>query len=555
MYPRRLIAVAPVAALILAACQKPTATVVGSSTDAPLFDGMGSHHRAVTTRSPITQRYFDQGLVWAYAFNHDEAIRSFGAAAKNDPQCAMAYWGIALCNGPHINFPIMLPERSQAAWDALQQAQARKALATPVERELIEALSKRYANPEPADRRGLDEAYAAAMEVVWKKYPNDPDVGSLYAESLMDLQPWDLWTKQGQPKGRTVEIVGVLEEVLRTSPNHPGANHLYIHAVEAGPTPEKGIASAERLRNMVPAAGHLMHMPSHIDVQVGEWAKASDQNVAAAAADRRYREISPRQGFYRVYMAHNDHFLAFSAMMEGRSATALEAARRMVAGVPEDYARKDSTLVDPYMMVVLDVLKRFGLWDDVLEEPDPPAYLPITTAYWHYARGVAFAAKGQLDAARREQAEFRAATAKIPPDAMMAINKAHQVLAIADKVLAAEIALRDGHADQAIALLREGVQFEDQLMYMEPPEWIQPARHTLGAVLLSEGRVGDAEVVYREDLAIWPENGWSLYGLASCLDQAGKKSDAADVWTRFDKVWQRSDVKIGSSCACVGGRS
>ncbi len=553
MYLRRLIATAPVAALILAACQKPTTTVVGSSTDPPLFDGMGSHHRTVTTRSPMTQRYFDQGLVWAYAFNHDEAIRSFGAAAKNDPECAMAYWGIALCNGPHINFPIMPPERSQAAWDALRKAM--KAHASPVERDLIDALSKRYANPEPADRRGLDEAYAAAMAEVWKRYPNDADVGTLYAESLMDLQPWDLWTKSGQPKGRTVEIVGVLEDVLRIAPNHPGANHLYIHAVEAGPTPEKGIASADRMRNMVPAAGHLMHMPTHIDVQVGSWAKASDQNVLATAADQRYRAISPRQGFYRVYMAHNEHFLAFAAMMEGRSATALKAARDMVSGVPEDYARSDSALVDPYMMVVLDVYKRFGRWDELLKEPKPPAYLPITTAYWHYARGVAFAAKGQLDAARREQAEFRAATAKIPKDAMMAINKAHHVFAIADKVLAGEIALREGKADQAIALLREGVKLEDDLMYMEPPEWIQPVRHTLGAVLLSEGRVGDAEVVYREDLVVWPENGWSLYGLASCLDQSGKKSEAAGVWKRFEKVWQRGDVKIGSSCACVGGQS
>ncbi len=555
MYLRRLIASAPVAALILAACQKPTATVVGSSTDAPLFDGMGSHHRTVTTRSPMTQRYFDQGLVWAYAFNHDEAIRSFGAAAKHDPDCAMAYWGIALCNGPHINFPMMPPERSKAAWDALQKARARAGQASVAERDLIEALSKRYANPAPVDRRGLDEAYAAAMEVVWKKYPSDADVGALYAEALMDLQPWDMWTKQGQPKGRTVEIVGVLEEVLRVSPNHPGANHLYIHAVEAGPTPEKGIASADRLRNMVPAAGHLMHMPTHIDVQVGSWAKASDQNVLAAAADRRYREISPRQGFYRVYMAHNDHFLTFSAMMEGRSATALRAARDMVSGVPEDYARSDSMLVDPYMMIVLDVHKRFGRWDDLLKEPKPPAYLPITTAYWHYARGVAFAAKGQLDAARREQAEFRAATEKIPPDAMMAINKAHQVLAIADKVLAAEIALREGHADQAIALLREGVKIEDQLMYMEPPEWIQPVRHTLGAVLLSEGRAAEAETVYREDLVIWPENGWSLFGLAASLEETGKTADAASVRKRFEKVWERSDVKINSTCACVRSES
>ncbi len=520
---------------------------------APRFEGLGAHTRAVSTRSPEAQHYFDQGLVWAYAFNHDEAIRSFRTAAQHDPELAMAWWGVALCNGPHINFPAMEPAQSRDAWEALQAAQQHAGSASPVEQELIAALAARYSNPAPADRRPLDEAYAAAMKQVWQRHPDDADIGTLYAESLMDLQPWDLWTKDGQPKGNTPEILAVLDRALALDPDNPGANHLYIHALEASPHPERANVAADRLRRGVPISGHLVHMPSHIDVQCGRWALAADQNEQAIESHRRYREISPRQNFYRVYMAHNHHFLAFAAMMEGRSAVAEQAAREMVAGVPRQFIEEHGPWIDPLMSVVLDTLKRFGRWDEVLKEPRPPRELPITTAMWYFTRGVAFAAKGDVPAAEREQREFREAVRAVPADAMMAINPAHHVLSIADHMLAGEIAYARGELDASVAELKRAIALEDDLKYMEPPEWIQPVRHTLGAVLVSAGRYEEAERVYREDLAHWPENGWSLHGLARCLEAQGKAADAAQVAARFAATWARADVQIESSCLCVPG--
>ncbi len=534
--------------LLIAGC---AASGRSNPSGAQLFEGMGSHSRVITTTSPEAQRYFDQGLIWSFAFNHDEAIRSFREAARLDPDCAMAWWGVALCNGPHINNPTMPPERSRDAWVALQRAQERVANANAAEKALIEALAKRYADPPPTDRRALDEAYAAAMRRVWQAHRDDPDIGTLFAESLMDLQPWDLWTPDGQPKGVAPEVLTVLEGVLAKAPEHPGACHLYIHAMEAGPHPEKADAAAEQLRTAVPIAGHLVHMPAHIDVQVGRWAQAADQNRAAIKADRRYRALSPHQGFYNVYMAHNHHFLAFASMMEGRSKEAIKAARSMIAGVPDDFLKEQPALIDPYMMIELDVLKRFGRWDDVLKQPRPAPTLPITTAFWHYARGIAYSAKGDVPAAKREQEDFHAAVRTVPADALMAINSAHKVLSIADSVLAGEIALAREQYDEAAAALREAVRIEDELLYMEPPEWIQPSRHTLGAVLTAAGRHAEAEKVYREDLDRWPENGWSLYGLAACLRVRGATAEAQQVEARFKKVWANADTTIGSSCLCV----
>ncbi|MEW6197224.1 MAG: hypothetical protein AB1601_00960 [Planctomycetota bacterium] len=535
---------------MLAGCGGSTAALKSSRAEVPLYDGLGSHHREVTTTSPLAQRYFDQGLIWTYAFNHDEAIRSFEKAAELDPQCAMAWWGIALCHGPHINFPLVPPERAAAAWNALQKAIAVQDRASPVERDLIVALAKRYANPQPADRQPLDQAYADAMAAVWQKYPQDADVGTLYAEAMIDLRPWDLWTKDGRPQPGTLKIVAVLEDVLRLDPNNPGANHLYVHAVEASPHPAKADVAADRLRDLVPASGHLVHMPSHIDVLTGRWELASHQNELAIAADGDYRAISPRQGFYRLYMLHNDHMLAFASMMEGRSAVAIRAARNAVHGVPEDFARREAALVDPYMGAIYDALKRFGRWDDILNEPAPPKYLPITTAMWRFNRAVAYAAKGEVKAAEREHKEFRAAVARVPQDAMMAINRAHDILRLADHFALGEIAFRRGDIDESVRQLRQAIALEDQLRYMEPPEWVQPVRHTLGAVLLSAGRYQEAEQTYRQDLARWPNNGWSLYGLSRCLEARGA-AEARDVQDRLRKAWSRADVPIGSSCVCV----
>lgn len=534
-----------------AACTAPNKVAQTIDSAPQIFEGLGHHQRAITTASFEARDYFNQGLTWAFAFNHDEAIRSFREAAQLDPQCAMAYWGIALCNGPHINNPVMTGAQSRAAWEAIQKALALRDKASYPEARLIEALAVRYAAEPPSDRRKLDEAYAAEMKEVYELDINDADIGTLCAESLMDLQPWDLWTREGQPKGKTEEILAVLEHALVIDPRHPGANHLYIHATESSPSPEKGDAAAEVLRTLVPASGHLVHMPSHIDVQVGRWAKAADQNETAIRADAAYRKISPKQGFYNVYMAHNHHFLAFAAMMEGRSKVALDAARTLIATVPPEFLRDQPQFVDPFMMIALDVLKRFGRWDDILREPPPLKNLPITRAMHHFTRGLAYAAKGDLRRAAREQEKFREAVAKVPKDAVMAINPAHKVLAIADHMLAGEIAYRRQEIDEAVRLLREGVRLEDELLYMEPPEWVQPLRHTLGAVLVDAKRYAEAEQVYREDLKNWPENAWSLFGLAQCLDAQGQTAEAADVTKRFDTAWARADVKISTSCLCV----
>jgi tetratricopeptide (TPR) repeat protein len=519
--------------------------------EAPLFTEMGDHHRPVDTKSSLAQRYFDQGLTWAFAFNHDEAIRSFTQAAKFDPRCAMAWWGIAFCNGPHINNPAMTPERSVAAWDALQKAVELAYTARPVDQALIRALEKRYASPPPADRRPLDEAFASAMREVHRQYPNDVDVATLTAEAIMDLWPWNLWTLDGKPQPDTLEIVGILELVLKRDPRHPGATHLYIHAVEASPHPDKANAAADTLRALVPASGHLVHMPSHIDVRTGRYQMAADQNARAISVDRRYRELSPHQEFYRLYMLHNDHFLAYASMMEGRSETAVSAARQMIASIPEDFAVRNGPLVDAYTMIVVEALMRFGRWDEVLREPAPPSYLPITTAFWRFARGIAYAARGDVPQAEREQAEFRAAVARVPAGAMMAQNPASDVLPIADRVLAAEIAFRRGQLDQAVTLLNEAIPMEDHLRYIEPPDWVQPVRQTLGAFLVSAGRDAEAEKVYRDDLSRWPENGWSLYGLARCLEAQGRTAEARQVRQRFEKAWARADIEITSSCMCV----
>lgn len=535
----------------IAGCGFGTRSVDRLGRQVPMYRGMGDHGRTVTTASPDAQRYFNQGLVWMFAFNHDEAIRSFEAATQLDSNCAMAWWGIALCHGPHINNPVVPPDRSTAAWDALQRAVALKDNGTEAERMLIEALSKRYADPPPQDRLPLDRAYADAMREVRRAHPDDADVGSLCAEAIMDLHPWDLWTKDGQPKEDTEEIVSLLEGVLRLDSRHPGANHLYIHAVEASPHPERANASADRLRNAVPLSGHLVHMPSHIDVLTGRWALASRQNEAAIRTDRRYRALSPRQDFYRFYMAHNAHMLAFSSMMEGRRATALAAAREVVNGVPADYARRNAAVVDGIMGAAYDVMKRFGRWDDLLAEPAPPDYLPITTAIWRFNRAVAMAAKGDIGGAELEREEFLRAVESVPKEAMVVINRAHHVLDIARHMLNGEIAYRKGNIDDSIESLRRAVALEDDLKYMEPPEWVQPVRHTLGAVLLSAGRFIEAEAVYREDLAKWPNNGWSLFGLGRSLRGQDLLEDAGAIEAQFRKAWSRADTPIETSCLCI----
>lgn len=522
--------------------------------EVPFFEGLGDCHRKVTTTSPEAQRFFDQGLAFLYAFNHDEAVRSFKAATERDPACAMAWWGIATANGPHINNPMVDPEHAHVAWDAVQRALTLAESGTPVEKALIRAASKRFAMPQPESRAGLDLAYANAMREVYREYPKDADVGALFAESMMDLRPWDLWLPNGKPQPGTLEIVATLERVIQFSPNHPLANHLYVHAVEASPNPGRGKQAANRLRLLQPGLGHMVHMPSHIDLRIGQWNEAITANRRAILTDDAYRASNPNQGFYRVYMAHNRHMLAFACMMTGRSKEAITAIDEMVGAFPAEFLQTVAPLVDGFMSMPIEVRKRFGMWDEVLAMPDLPEYFPLSRTMRHAARAVAFAAKGQPKDARNEQALFYEARKKVSKDATFGNNLAQAILTTDMHLMNGEILLAEGSLESAVTNLRAAVNAEDQLRYDEPPDWIQPTRHTLGALLLSMGRNKEAEAVYREDLKRLPENGWSLYGLSKALQATGRTSEAKRVAQRFNKVWANADVKIDSSCLCIPGK-
>jgi tetratricopeptide (TPR) repeat protein len=519
-----------------------------------LHKGFGNYHREVTTGSPEAQRYFDQGIQLLYGFNHDEAIRSFQRAADLDPRCAMAWWGIAYAHGLHINRPEMTEAQSAGGWRASREALARIDGAAPVEQALIRAVGQRYAWPPPPDRKPLDLAYAAAMEAAWRQYPKDADVGALFAESLMDLQPWDLWTRDGSPKGRAEEIVAVLEQVLVMQPDHPGANHFYIHAVEASPAPQRALASADRLGGLVPGSGHLVHMPAHVYVRLGRYGDASDCNVRAIAADDAFFRSAPQPEFYGLYIAHNHHFLAYSAMMEGRRATALEAARGLEREMPPAFLDNHTKIADGFMPTRLHVMIRFGMWEEILDEPEPPEFRRFSRAMRHYARGVAGSALGRPAEARLELEAFTAAAAAVPDDWFAGNNPAHAVLEIARAMLEGEILFREGRRDEGFARLRQGVELEEALVYDEPPGWMQPVRHALGALLVEAGRCEEAAAVYRADLARSHDNGWSLLGLENALRACGAPAADLDrLAAARAAAWRRADVKPASSCYCAGG--
>jgi tetratricopeptide (TPR) repeat protein len=519
----------------------------------PLFDGLGSRSRKVTTSSADAQQYFDQGLKFLYAFNHDEAIRSFRQAAVLDPACAMAWWGIACASGPHINKPAVDELHAREGAEALARALAHRNAAAPVERALIDAVSRRYADPLPADRKPLDQAYAEAMGAVWKANPGDPDVGALYAEALMDLRPWDLWTHDGHPQPGTEEILAVLASVLTQEPAHPLALHLSIHAQEASPHPERADAAADRLRDLQPGLAHLVHMPSHIDVRRGRWKAAEQANEKAIAADSAYHRIRPEQGFYRLYMLHNRHMLAFAATMRGESGRAIRAIDQMIAAVPPDWARANAAIADGVLAMPLELRMRFGRWEEVLAAPEPDEVFPTARAFRHAARGTALAAQGNVDAARGELAALAVDKRRVSDSSLIVINKATDVLGVAEQLLTGEILYREAKPDEAFTALREAVRREDALRYSEPPDWIIPVRHSLGAALMQSGRYADAERVYRDDLTRHPENGWSLFGLARSLELQGKPDQAGPVRARFEKTWIDADVKLTASCFCQPG--
>ncbi|MDB6174079.1 MAG: Tetratricopeptide repeat protein [Chthoniobacteraceae bacterium] len=513
---------------------------------------LGSHSFKVSTRSGEAQRAFDRGLTLAYAFSHLAAEQEFRRAAEADPQCAMAWWGIALVNGPHINVPAVQAERAKIATEAVAKARELAPAAGKTEHELIEALGLRYRYPQPEDRAPLDQAYAEAMRNVWKSNPENADVATLCAEALMDLHPWDLWLNDGRPQPWTPEIVTALEQAIALNVNHPGANHLYIHAVEASAHPERALAAADRLGGLVPGASHTVHMPAHIYARLGRWEDAALANQKAITADLLYRATYLRPGFYALYMAHNQHFLAYTAMMRGRGAEALENARAMAAGVPANFVRDYPQIADGYVIFPSEVLLRFGRWEEVLAEPRPPAGLPLSNALWHFTRAAALNALDRPEDARLERDAFLVAAAAVPKQWTFGNNSATDLLAIATLVIEGEMAARDGRLEQSINSLSEAVRIQDTLRYDEPPDWIQPVRHTLGAVLLKAGRAAEAETVYREDLAKYPENGWALFGLASALRQKGDP-EAPSVEARFVKAWASADIRIASTCQCVPG--
>lgn len=531
----------------------PLSACASSRSQGQLYPGIEGYHRPISTDSAAAQELVDQGLALLYGFNHDEAIRSFEAAAEADPECVLAWWGIAYANGLHINNTAMSGAKSQRAFETAQKALKLAAEKSGPGAALARAVAARYEWPAPADRTRLDLAYAAEMEAAWRRYPNDPDIGTLFAESLMNLQPWDLWTPEGEPKGRTLEIVAVLERVMELQPNHPGANHFYIHTVEASLDPDRAVAAADRLVDLVPGAGHLVHMPSHIYVRVGRYAEAADANERAIAADRAYFKRAPKPDFYNVYYVHNLHFLAYAAMMEGRYETAIAAARDLEHDIPADFLREYVAIADGLMTTPLHVMIRFGKWESILAEPEPAPFQLLSRTQRRYARAVALAALGRPAEARTEMAQFESLAAQVPSDWVVGNNTSAEVIALARQMMLGEILFREGKLDEAFAALARGVQLEDNLVYDEPPGWMQPIRHAYGALLMSAGRHAQAERIYREDLERNRHNGWSLVGLEQALAAQGKLQESLEVGAKREKAWSRADVQPSSSCYCEPG--
>lgn len=537
---------------LIAGCTAPAPVPHGHGSAAsggrpPLYGDLGTHHQPITTTSREARAYFDQGLRLTYAFNHHEARRAFQEAARLDPGCAMCYWGIALTQGSNYNSPTDT-EREQAAYQAVQQARALAARATERERATIEALATRHSLDPKADRAALDRAYADAMREVVRRFPDDLDAATLFADSLMNVRPWDLWQRDGTPHPGTDELVRTLERVLARNPEHPGALHLYIHAVEASPEPRRAEAAADRLRALMPGAGHMVHMPSHIYWRVGRYADAAFVNEQAVAADRAFFRRSQPSPIYRMlYYPHNLDFIWHAASMEGRSVETLRAARDFAATAPPEMIAQMPDM-ETAPAAPLFALARFGRWEEILRQPPPPATMPYVRGAWHYTRGLAHAALGRRPEAERELTELRTLTAAVPPHRSLAFFfKSKDMLELASQILGAEIAARGGASDEAVPALLEAVARQDGHWFTEPPPWYFPVRQALGAVLLQAGRPAEAEAVYRDDLKWNPGNGWSLFGLARSQSAQEKSAEASETERRFHAAWARADVRLPAS--------
>ncbi|WP_454064821.1 hypothetical protein [Candidatus Nitrospira salsa] len=517
----------------------------------PLQKNLGEHSYFVSTLVPTAQQYFDQGLILAYGFNHAEAMRSFREAARLDPSCAMCYWGEALVLGPNINAPMDASVVPQA-YALAQKAVAQSGTATPKEQALIQAVAARYAEHVIADRSHLDQDYANAMRTVANQFPDDAVIGSLFAESLMDLHPWDFWTKDGEAKPWTPEIIETLEVVLRQNPTNPLANHLYIHMMEASPHPEKALPSAERLATLVPGSGHLVHMPGHIYLRIGRYRDAALANQQAVKVDQQYLNHSHAEGIYTAaYVPHNYHFLWAAATKTGQQSLAMQAAKDTASKVNPEAMRDPvfAGTLQHFWLMPLYTQALFGQWTEILHTSAPSEDLAYPTAIWHYARGLAFIRRGQVEQARQELAAFqkRAQDSAVVALTIFDINPVSKILSIAENVLLGEIEASSEQYDVAMNHLEKAVELEDSLNYTEPNDWYLPSRQVLGAVLLQAGKAVEAEIVYRNDLNSHPQNGWSLFGLLESLQAQGKVEEAKVVRQELDHAWAEADVTLTSS--------
>ena len=520
---------------------------------APLFDGMGTYHRDISTASPAAQKYFDQGMVLAFGFNHAESIRSFKAAQRLDPTCAMCFWGEALATGPNINVTskgkaVMSDADRLSAFAAINKAMDLRETATAQEQALIEALATRYNGDPATERPPLDTAYAEAMGRFVANYPSDDDAAAMFAEAWMNTMPWDYWSADGEPKPETVGVIEALEGILYRQPDHALALHLYIHAVEASADPGRAEDEADMLANLVPGSGHLVHMPAHIYWRVGRYQDAAAANIRAASVDEEYIAACNAQGFYpALYYPHNIHFLWAAASMSGQSEMAIASARKVADNVHLEQIEQFPT-IEFFKTIPLLSLVQFGHWEEILAEERPPETLDYSTAIWRYARGVALANTGDMDAAAAEQALLAATKDTVQVQFLDSADyPASVLLNIADALLLGEIAIRSGDPQTAADHFQTAVTLQDGLPYTEPPFWYYPTRQSLGEALLVDGRFADAEAVYKQDLESYPRNGWSMSGLALALDGQGKTDEADAVRSMLETVWKNADVELKGS--------
>ncbi len=524
-------------------------SLAGWARGAQLFDGLGTFHRKITTRSPLAQRYFDQGMRFVWAFNHDEATRSFAKAATIDPTCASCYWGVALTLGPNYNMPMMSSARGRVGWEAVRKAEANARRATPVERALIAAVAKRYrgnGEVDPSNSKPLLGAYVEAMKQVAAKYPNDLDVQTMYAEGLMNTNPWKLWNADGTQNPGTQQVLDALQYVLKRDPRHPGANHYYIHAIEASPHPEQALPSAEALNGMMPSAGHLEHMPAHILQRVGRYEAAAEANRKGAAADLAYLKETAPPDYYPMYLIHNFQFLGSAAGMEGRRAETIAALKEARAHIPDQLLFGMPGL-DWSASFIYDGYTKFGMWEEMLRQPAPSPKLPGATISYLQSRATALAATGKIAEAKTELAKADGLIAAVPAEATQGNNAAKPLYEIGQLKAEARVSSAEGKRDDAIRLLTEAVGLEDKLAYNEPNDMIFPTRHLLGAEMLAAGKAVEAEAVYREDLKRHPNNGWAFLGLSQALAAQKRDADAADARKSFQGAWQKADVQLTAS--------